>query len=241
MSTSKTITRTDLTNILNEVLPNPTMVITKEYANCQITWYSTSQPFQTDLTIDVTLEGYTPISFSYYFLGSGSSFIYTSFEGIAKSGNLDVVRLYPRMTGNTPSTTTQNTVTIVVTYIKNTPMIAPIADYIVEQGTSGIWTYRKWNSGIAECWGTTRFTDAPMTSTWGYGYYSSSVGRSITLPSSLFTSVVSVSVGADFHGGTGNWSIEGIGSTTTIGGYLWSTKSETRTVDVCLEVKGRWK
>lgn len=28
-----------------------------------------------------------------------------------------------------------------------------IADYIVEQGTSGAWTYRKWNSGIAECWG----------------------------------------------------------------------------------------
>lgn len=27
------------------------------------------------------------------------------------------------------------------------------ADYIVEQGTDGIWTYRKWNSGIAECWG----------------------------------------------------------------------------------------
>jgi hypothetical protein len=26
-------------------------------------------------------------------------------------------------------------------------------DYIVEQGVSGIWTYRKWNSGIAECWG----------------------------------------------------------------------------------------
>ena len=26
-------------------------------------------------------------------------------------------------------------------------------DYIVEQGTSGIWVYRKWNSGIAECWG----------------------------------------------------------------------------------------
>lgn len=26
-------------------------------------------------------------------------------------------------------------------------------DYIVAQGTSGIWTYRKWNSGIAELWG----------------------------------------------------------------------------------------
>lgn len=29
----------------------------------------------------------------------------------------------------------------------------PIADYIVEQGTKGIWIYRKWASGIAECWG----------------------------------------------------------------------------------------
>lgn len=26
------------------------------------------------------------------------------------------------------------------------------ADYIVEQGTSGIWAYRKWASGVAECW-----------------------------------------------------------------------------------------
>lgn len=26
------------------------------------------------------------------------------------------------------------------------------ADYIVSQGTSGIWAYRKWASGVAECW-----------------------------------------------------------------------------------------
>lgn len=26
-------------------------------------------------------------------------------------------------------------------------------DYIVTQGTSGIWFYRKWNSGLAEFWG----------------------------------------------------------------------------------------
>lgn len=30
----------------------------------------------------------------------------------------------------------------------------PAADYVIEQGTSGIWTYRKWNSGVSECWGT---------------------------------------------------------------------------------------
>ena len=27
-------------------------------------------------------------------------------------------------------------------------------DYVIEEGSSGIWTYRKWASGIAECWGT---------------------------------------------------------------------------------------
>lgn len=28
----------------------------------------------------------------------------------------------------------------------------PVADFIVEQGTSDIWTYRKWNSGVYEAW-----------------------------------------------------------------------------------------
>ena len=28
-----------------------------------------------------------------------------------------------------------------------------LGDYVVEQGKSGIWTYRKWNSGLGEYWG----------------------------------------------------------------------------------------
>lgn len=32
---------------------------------------------------------------------------------------------------------------------------AGAVDYIVDEGVSGIWTYRKWNSGIAECWNDT--------------------------------------------------------------------------------------
>jgi hypothetical protein len=27
-----------------------------------------------------------------------------------------------------------------------------LADFVVQQGTQGDWTYRKWNSGFAECW-----------------------------------------------------------------------------------------
>lgn len=40
------------------------------------------------------------------------------------------------------------------------------ADYIVEQGTSGIWTYRKWNSGIAECWGSATVTINTTGTLW---------------------------------------------------------------------------
>ena len=34
-------------------------------------------------------------------------------------------------------------------------------DYIVEQGVSGIWTYRKWASGVAECWAKITQTVTP--------------------------------------------------------------------------------
>lgn len=47
-----------------------------------------------------------------------------------------------------------------------------INDYIVERGTSGIWTYRKWNSGIAECWGRLTETKTNYTTVNGFnGYY----------------------------------------------------------------------
>lgn len=49
------------------------------------------------------------------------------------------------------------------------------ADYVVEQGTSGMWTYRKWNSGVMECWGTYSATIAVTTSAGAYGGYRSSL------------------------------------------------------------------
>lgn len=40
----------------------------------------------------------------------------------------------------------------------------PVVDFIVEQGVSGYWTYRKWNSGVAECWGRISSTPADVDS-----------------------------------------------------------------------------
>lgn len=49
-----------------------------------------------------------------------------------------------------------------------------IADHVVEQGTSGIWTYRKWSSGIAECWGEITKTGHNINRAWGSWYVSAS-------------------------------------------------------------------
>lgn len=59
---------------------------------------------------------------------------------------------------------------------------SPLADFVIQQGASGIWTYRRWKSGIAECWCQYSFT-AAITTAWGVLYESSAV----TLPSFPFT------------------------------------------------------
>ena len=45
------------------------------------------------------------------------------------------------------------------------------ADYVVEQGASGIWTYRKWASGKAECWGRKHITASMSQVTDNTFYY----------------------------------------------------------------------
>ena len=55
-------------------------------------------------------------------------------------------------------------------------------DYPVEVGTSGIWTYRKMASGIAECWGKFAITNASCNTKWETMYES----QAISLPNFPF-------------------------------------------------------
>jgi len=57
-------------------------------------------------------------------------------------------------------------------------------DYIVDEGTDGIWTYRKWNSGIAECWGKKTYSNVAITTQYGSLYHSDMLNED--LPSGLF-------------------------------------------------------
>lgn len=55
--------------------------------------------------------------------------------------------------------------------LENKKNLENIVDYVEEQGTSGIWTYRKWNSGIGECYGKI-VVETTVTNPWGNGFTS---------------------------------------------------------------------
>lgn len=65
-----------------------------------------------------------------------------------------------------------------------------IADYIVEQGTSGIWTYKKYSSGVIECWTTKQWSTPKLTMTAisSSGTYKSNT-LSMPFPTDLFIDV----------------------------------------------------
>ena len=113
-----------------------------------------------------------------------------------------------------------------------------IADYVVEQGTSDNWTYRKWNSGISECWGTHN-PSAAASGTEGGLYFQSLY---IDFPSGLFASAPRTLVTAH-----GNWiggAMTGNALTaTTWQGYRWTPTSQTNTSALRIELYciGTWK
>ena len=116
-----------------------------------------------------------------------------------------------------------------------------IADYVVEQGTSGIWTYRKWNSGIAELWGT--YTGTSVTPTaWGNIYASDTIPR-IDYPFA-FTSAPQVQVTPRYTGTGGGFWIYCVGAGyTTQTPFYGAGRANNTAIVPCIDfyVIGRWK
>ena len=60
----------------------------------------------------------------------------------------------------------------------------PVADYVISEGTSGNWRYRKWASGVAECWGEVT-ASASITDAIGSMYMT--VTNYFSWPNALFS------------------------------------------------------
>jgi hypothetical protein len=124
-------------------------------------------------------------------------------------------------------------------------------DYIVEQGTSGIWTYRKWNSGIAECWGSYEQSNVEIKHGWGTSYNNNSYplyysdSWSVALPTNLFVDTPNFNVSVFGSGATSGVMLE----THSLGSYAESPamcvlRPTTATIDkinTSISAKGRWK
>lgn len=116
-----------------------------------------------------------------------------------------------------------------------------VADFIVEEGTSGVWTYRKWNSGIAECWGyhseTVNCTEARNS------IYADSI-KKIALPEKLFVSAPMANLNAVNATGW-NFLIAHIyGVDTGNVSYIPASTGQMTvavTAQFAISAKGRWK
>lgn len=112
-------------------------------------------------------------------------------------------------------------------------------DYIVEQGDDGIWTYRKWASGISECWGKTNLEDVFCGANNYSGFYYSD-GISIAFPSELFIE----NPVTCFEGGSQSFVnlIRDFGSSKSSAYFIVVGHMDTTAnVAVKIQAKGRWK
>lgn len=115
-------------------------------------------------------------------------------------------------------------------------------DYIVEQGTSGIWTYRKWDSGIAECWcyhSTSDLTWTQYANISPYSLYYSS-GWNFSLPFTLTDTSYALNATCLTAGSNFGWIARG--SKTTSSFILYIVRNgNTGSCYVDVSIKGRWK
>ena len=171
-----------------------------------------------------------------------SAFDTNTENGAAATTNYDKANLKNIIESDSaPGTTTAPNGTVWLQY--GNTWVDEAADYIVEYGTSGIWTYRKWNSGIAECWGKTAATTYTFSSTSGYAYY---VGTGFNLPSGLFNTVTCGF--AERAQGTGSnpsntlitVNVNNL-TTTTLGVFVQSTIQGSQSITISCRVEGTWK
>ena len=117
-----------------------------------------------------------------------------------------------------------------------------VIDYIVEKGTEGIWTWRKWNSGMAECWGVSTVTPTSWNA-WGNLYESYPYMASQNFPSGLFISTPHFNydvVSKTATSGTESW-YEVTNTKTPILIALRPNSAELNPINYHMKATGKWK
>lgn len=118
---------------------------------------------------------------------------------------------------------------------------ANLADFVVEQGTSGIWTYRKWNSGAAECWGLYTTSAIALSRAFGVIYTHTNEVGGVNFPFTFTSAPIEV----DCMHNANCWIMYAAAQTTTKSKTFWIARpsSNATATEYAIEiyVKGNWK
>lgn len=109
-------------------------------------------------------------------------------------------------------------------------------DEIVEEGTSGIWTYRKWSDGVYEVWGKTTNSCA-MTTAYGSTYYGS---VNISIAGLGFVEIKDMQITGQASGAYFATKIDNL-TANTLALSCRASNSNTASVTHYVRITGTWK
>lgn len=116
----------------------------------------------------------------------------------------------------------------------------PEVDYVIDSGTSGVWTYQKWKSGIAKCWGNYSFNTSVQeqlelfykstTISINYPFTFKYVPTEVATVQSSGEQVLLANSGANTAGTSGNYTIISLAGGIDSANYR-----------ISIQVDGFWK
>lgn len=117
-----------------------------------------------------------------------------------------------------------------------------VIDYTVEQGTSGIWTYEKFASGKAVCWGAKNISNIKITVNWG-NIYRSTGGWAEPYPDKLFVDLPKVFFEIDSPADDIMYHSRGNGQTTMtpMFGFWCPEQLSNTSTTLYIHAIGKWK
>ena len=136
--------------------------------------------------------------------------------------------------------------------INNVPfeeLIPKETDYVIESGSNSQWTWQKWNSGVAECWGN--FTASGTSKVWNSPVYNLTGAKFGPYNFPFEFVELPIEIANPIGGSNAFWLYK---ESTEVGNQLTTThtgqyvpakvnafNSGTQTVKISIFVKGKWK
>lgn len=111
-------------------------------------------------------------------------------------------------------------------------------DYVVDIGTSGVWTYRKWNSGYVEAWAVASNSSMSWLA-YATGLYYSNPQWTVKYPFTIYDASISAIV--TYCGGNVGWVTNATKESNSQAKVTIVRNGNSGQVIMDFFVRGRWR